>query len=507
MIAMTKRVLLGGLFHETHTFLDGTTPLEDFSVRRGDELLDASGDGSPLSGVLEVADACGWDVIPTIDLRAMPSATVEDDVFECFWQDFGSAAARQIPLGLDGIYLVLHGAMACRSFLDPEGEIIDRIRRLPGSAEIPICGVLDLHGNISQSAIEQTQGLIAYRRNPHTDAREAAVRGAQLLDRILSAGKLPVSVWEQPPLMWPPTGVGTDDDPMKTLEAKAREIEQAGDDIAAVNVMAGYSFADTPMTGVSFAAMTFGDPQIARDRLRELSAWAIGHRQEGNRVDTPLADVIDDIRSGAVRGAGPIAVVEPADNIGGGAPGDGTSILRALIEHQIDESAVVINDPEAVAALQALSPGERAQVSIGGKGSWLADGPLTIEVELLSRSDGRFRLEDPHSHLASMSGMQIDMGPCVTVRHCFGTEDRGVRILLTSRKTPPFDLGQLRSQGIEPEKLSVIGVKAAVAHRQAYDKITRASYTVSTPGPCSSDLQSFPFRHIRRPVFPLDDIG
>ena len=57
-----------------------------------------------------------------------------------------------------------------------------------------------------------------------------------------------------------------------------------------------------------------------------------------------------------------------------------------------------------------------------------------------------------------------------------------------------FDLGQLRSQGIEPEKLSVVGVKAAVAHRRAYDKITRASYTVSTPGPCSSDLTTFPFR-------------
>ncbi len=64
----------------------------------------------------------------------------------------------------------------------------------------------------------------------------------------------------------------------------------------------------------------------------------------------------------------------------------------------------------------------------------------------------------------------------------------GVTILLTSKKTPPFDLGQLRSQGVEPETLSVIGVKAAVAHRRAYDRITKASFTVATPGPCSSDF-------------------
>jgi len=90
---------------------------------------------------------------------------------------------------------------------------------------------------------------------------------------------------------------------------------------------------------------------------------------------------------------------------------------------------------------------------------------LKLEVEFISRSDGRFNLEDPHSHLASMCGSQFDMGPCAVVRH------GGVQILLTSWKTPPFDLGQWRSQGIEPERLAVIGVKAAVAHRRVYDRL------------------------------------
>ena len=66
------------------------------------------------------------------------------------------------------------------------------------------------------------------------------------------------------------------------------------------------------------------------------------------------------------------------------------------------------------------------------------------------------------------------------------------------------DLAQLRSQGIIPENLSLIGVKAAVAHRRAYDRIAAASYTVTTPGPCTSDLTQLPYRRVRRPVFPLD---
>ena len=124
--------------------------------------------------------------------------------------------------------------------------------------------------------------------------------------------------------------------------------------------------------------------------------------------------------------------------------------------------------------------------------------PLELDVELASSSDGRFTLEDRQSHLASIHGCHIEMGPCATVRH------GGVTILLTSRKTPPFDLGQFRSQGIEPEKLSTIGVKAAVAHRRAYDPIAGASFSVDTPGPCTSNLRSLPYQEVRRPIFPLD---
>ena len=50
------------------------------------------------------------------------------------------------------------------------------------------------------------------------------------------------------------------------------------------------------------------------------------------------------------------------------------------------------------------------------------------------------------------------MGPCAVVRH------DGVTVLLTSRMTPPSDLGQWRSQGVDPEGFLVIAVKAATEH-------------------------------------------
>jgi microcystin degradation protein MlrC len=114
-----------------------------------------------------------------------------------------------------------------------------------------------------------------------------------------------------------------------------------------------------------------------------------------------------------------------------------------------------------------------------------------MQVELVSLHDGRFELEDKNSHLASMSGDHFDMGRCAVVKHA------GLTILISSIKTPPFDLGQWRSVGIAPEKLSVIAVKAAVAHHRAYDPIAARMFWVDTPGPCSSNLASFPYQHAR----------
>lgn len=493
---MSHRVLLAGLFHETHTFLEGRTRQADFEERLNDALWSAENDGSPLAGALEVARSRGWEVIPAIDLRATPGPIVEDAVVERFWSEVSRVLGRQEPRGIDGVYLVLHGAMVSESLPDVEGALLERLRKRIG-AGVPICGVLDLHANATAKMAELSEGFIAYRQNPHADACAAARDGALLLHRLLETGERPVTIWERPPLMWPPTGTGTAFDPMRTLEAMARRIEETHDEILAVNVFAGFSFADTPDTGVSFTAVTLGEPRYARAELEELSDWAMQHKQLGNVLERPLAEVLAEIQA-APGLAKPIVLAEPSDNIGGGAPGDGTALLKGLIDAGIQNAAVAINDPAAVTALQQCRAGDRVVLDIGGHGSRLTGGPLRLEVEFVSRNDGRFKLEDPHSHLASMCGSHFDMGPCAVVRH------KGVTILLTSHRTAPFDLGQWRSQGIAPEKLSVIGVKAAVAHRKVYDPIAGAHYTVETPGPCSSNLKQFPFRHVKRPIYPLD---
>lgn len=491
-----RRILLGSLFHETHSFVDEETTLADFTIRRGDALLRRRGDGSTICGFLEVAASEGWEVLPTIDYGALPAGTVEHAVFERFLAEFDAGLRAALANGgLDGIWLALHGAMVTTRCLDPEGALLAHIRSVPGCETLPVFGVFDLHANFTAAMAEHANALVAYRENPHTDARESAVRAAKLLARTLTSGELPRMLSCNAPVIWPPTGTGTADRPMRDLEALARGIEQQNPAIWVASVIGGYSFSDVPEAGVAFAVAFTGPEAPAREALERLSATAIEFRESGLPAEWDIDEAVAEILRSE---GGPYIVVEPADNIGGGAPGDATSVLRAFLRHGVGNCAVAIADPAAVAAMTGAKPGETRKLSIGGKGSAIAEGPVEIEAGFVSASDGEFALEDLNSHLAAAQGSHFSMGPCVVV------QVEGVTVLLNSRKTPPFDLGQFRSQGIQPETLKAIGVKAAVAHRRAYDKIAKGSFTVTTPGPCTSGIAGLPYKRLRRPVFPLD---
>jgi microcystin degradation protein MlrC len=492
---MHTTILIAGLSLEAHSFVPYRTTLDMFDILRGEALWTTVGDRSTVAGAMETARACGWNAMPLLSMVGGAGGMATDDAVEAFWREFEQGARAALAAGpVHGIWLNLHGAMCSDGLDDVEGELLRRIRAIDGLGEIPIGGVLDLHGNITTAMCGPNTCMVAYRHNPHTDGKEAAIDSARILDRIARSGERCVTVFEHPPLILHPTATGTADEPMRTFEAMARDIEQRHPDILAVNVFGGFAYSDLPETGVSFTAVTVGDPAVAQAELRALSDFAMQNKHYADPVGISVEQAIAKLAGHA---NGPVVFVEPADNIGGGAPGDLTIVLDALIRHTVQNAGVVIADAEAVAQTHALRPGESAQLTIGGKSGALGGRTLALTCAFVSRSDGKFRLEDPHSH-AAVNGLDEDMGPCAVVRH------GGVTILLTSKPTAPFDLAQWRSQGIAPESLYVIGVKAAVAHRQAYSPIQKASYTLNTVGPCAPDLRQLPYKRVARPVYPLD---
>lgn len=491
---MQARIFLSGLFHETNTFVEKPTELSAFQISRDEELFKFLGNDSPTDGFLQTAQDFGWEVVPGVTYQASPSGPLTDEVFESFWADLQPRLEKALSERLDAIFLVLHGAMATENLPDVEGELLRRLREVSGAESLPIFAVLDMHANVSERMAQHATALIPYRENPHTDARETAVRATRHLWRMWAERKKLRTHYLHSRLVLAPPSTGTSDEPMRKLNQMARGFEHSAGHLE-VGIAPGFAHADTPDTGLTFWVVSDQPEMSCHQTLETLAREAKYLVQQLHSSEWDLNDAVRKIEQ---EKQFPALLVEPADNIGGGAPGDATFILRALLGSSIEKAAVVINDPAAVTLLQAVQIGDRIPISIGGRGSSFDPGPVELSVKLERLSDGKFELEDKKSHLASMAGSRIDMGPCAVVTH------RNLTILLTTNATPPFDLGQLRSQGIEPTEYQVIGVKAAVGHRRAYDSISRSSFTVKTAGPCTSDLSQLPYRKIKRPIYPLD---
>lgn len=492
------RVFIARLFHETNCFAPGALGPGDFAYRHGPAMLEGRGDGSVLGAALDFAVQHGWDMVPSFDLAAGPGPMVEDEVLHTALRHVDEDLPRALSDGLDGVYLVLHGAMVTSSHLDPEGALLSRVRAHLNGTDIPVAAVLDLHANVSPAMANHTNILIAYRCNPHTDAAEAGRRTAEWLDKAMRTGSRYRTHLHSVPVMLPATGTGTADEPMRGLLTIARRHEQSP--VAAVSICPGFSHADTPFNGMTFQIVTEDTPAgsaAAKHAGEELAAYAMANAAAGIPDEWNLAEAVRDAVS---HGEFPALIVEPSDNIGGGAGGDATWVLNEFLRQGVRHAAVILADPEAVQSLRGTSPGGRAAVTVGGRRPELSGPSLALEVEVIRHSDGVFDLADPQSHLASMVGSRVEMGPSTLVA-C-----DGILLLLTTLPTPPMDLGQWLCVGVQPANLGLIGVKAAVAHRRAYDSIVRRSYTVSTPGDCTSNLATLPYRHLTRPVFPLDPL-
>lgn len=488
-----KTVLFAGLYHETHTFLADPTGIAAFKATAfnvGQEAIDNNlGNGSPSDGFLSTARDRGWRVVPTIQMAAMPSGPVEDEAIQLFDDVFFEALEREAE-SLDGIFLVLHGAMVSQSSDDVEGDLLTSIRAVleRKGLSIPVVAVLDLHANVSQAMVDNSTLLCAYRENPHTDARQTAVRAAELLGNLMDGTKAR-QVHRPTPYVLPPTGVGSMNEPMKSVLAAARRIESSDPDILCINVMAGYAYSDIPDCGFSLNCSTRGSLEKAAAYLDEL----VGVLEENLSAGYPTENTLSEALAKADAlppGKGPVLLIEPADNIGGGTPGDATDLLGPLLATGRKGIVAVINDPAAVADCIGAGLGRPVTLSIGAKTDDQHGLPIQFSGRVRNITDGKFELELKNSHLASMIGTSADMGPSAVV------ENEQAIILLTSKKTPPMDLGQVHSQGVRPEEAQYVVVKAAVSHKDAYDPIARASFYVDTAGLCTSNLNRLPYRKL-----------
>ena len=485
------RVAVAGLWHETHTFATTQTVWQDFvdfEYLAGSDILDYHrGKRTGIGGCIAAAKQADVTLIPIISAGALPSGLVEASAYKRLFAEIVDGIQAHLPF--DGVLLSLHGAMVSAAEDDVEGALAQAVRAIVGP-DVPIVATTDLHGNHSP-ALLAADVVVGYDTYPHVDIFERGAEAVLLLERIVRARKRPAAALARLPLLPSVQGMDTGREPMARVMALAHDLER-DPAVLCVTVAAGFPYSDVARAGFSCLVHTDSDVDLASRCARQLAAAAWAEREAFQVQNVPVAAAV---RQAIDFPDGPVILVDVADNIGGGCPGDGTELLLELLGQGARQAIVILADAEA--ARQACTAGLGSEISLlaGGKTDGWHGQPVRVQGRVEHISDGRY------THTGTwMTGREMNMGASAVLNCQAG----GVRLLLTERKMVPFDAEQLRSQGLVPEAAHIVVVKSAIAWQAAYGDMARLVVPVDTPGLCTTHLERFTYHNLRRPIYPLD---
>ncbi len=485
-----ERVLIGGFMHEVHTFVGGVLTLEDMRrngfVAVGDEMLSGGiGARQEVHGAMEVAAREGIELVPSVHAFGGVGGRVADEAF-AFLSTAIFDTARTNLGRLDGVYLVLHGAMASVSEDDPEGLVLQALRELLGP-DIPIVASFDLHVHMTDRMVASASAVIAYRTIPHLDFVETGARAMALLVDAIRGRSHPVSRQRKLRMTASSEQHDTNHGPMVDVMARAREMETR-DGVLAVSVTPTQPWMDVPELGWSVIVVADDDPALAQATADEL-AWMLWDRRERFLVSkTPVADAVQQAMSTAAR---PVVLADGADSPSAGANGDGNDLLRELLRIDYQGQALLaIVDPPAAAACHAAGLGATVHVTLGGALTPAMYQPLEITGEVIALLDGRYMHQVPVR--------PVDIGPTAVLR--IG----GVHVVISTRKAFQLDESVYHQAGLDPRTADIVQAKSAGGFRGVYEPFAARIIEMDTPGLTTHDLTRLPFKRIPRPMWPWD---
>jgi microcystin degradation protein MlrC len=488
------RVFVGGLAHETNTFSPLPTSRRSFAEgvfhRGGDDATIATAMAFPGYGdMLEVCAQAGDQAVAGMCAWAQPGGPLPHREYERLREELFQEIERAGPL--DFIVLVLHGAMVSSECWDCEGDLLNRLRDRVGGT--PVGVLLDLHCNLTDSMLRSGALLVACKEYPHTDFRDRAQELRDLLADVVYGGRtMPRPAMRPVPML---ALMGTTEDPMKEFVVQLKQCENTPG-IASVSAMHGFAWSDTPHSRA--ALLAWYDPLIetAEERARSTVAalasrlYEIGTKTQGTRL--PLRDAVARALS-LVDGAKgrPVVFADGSDNPGGGAASDSTFVLSELLRQGVSGVALgMMWDPQAAAIAADAGLGAKLPLRIGGKVGPLSGEPVDLDVEVVCvRDDAAQR---------GLSGGREALGLAVTVR------TPAIDIIINSIRQQVFSPDCFTEMGVDLSKKTLIVVKSTQHFRMGFDAVASAIVYCDAPGSLHGDLGKLPFRHLSRPIWPLD---
>jgi microcystin degradation protein MlrC len=487
------RVGIIALQHESNTFLSTPTTLADFeqgALLTGEAIRREYGNAfHEVGGFFAGLDSEHIEAVPIFLAWALPGGIVEahalEKLLEAMLVELKAAGT------LDGVLVAPHGAGVAENAPDMDGAWLREVRSRVGPAT-PIVGTLDLHANLTEAMVRATDFLMAYRTNPHLDQRDRGRDAARVIARILRHELRPTQAAAFPPL-------AINIERQSTAASPCKECYEALDDmlddrrVLSNSLLLGFPYADVREMGTSILVITNDEPELARQLADDFAEYLRlrQHDFAGHVIEVPASIEI------AVNLPGPVCLLDMGDNVGGGAPGDGTVLLRGLCSAGVERAFVCLHDPESVQQAVKAGIGARLSMQLGGKIDPRQGEPITTMVRVRGLYDGQFTEHEPRHG----GRTHYDMGTTAVVQ----LQD-GPTVMLTSRRAAPFSLEQLKCCHVDPRDFQIIVAKGVHAPVAAYAPVCPTLLRVNTPGVTTADMTQLEYVNRRRPMFPFEEI-
>jgi len=485
----SKRVAVGGIEHESTNFIPDPTSLEAFlgQATYGQAMARKGSANTIIDGLVTGVRKNGLELAPLSFASAIPGGLPARETYLALKHDLLSRLEDALPV--DGVLLSLHGAFAAQGVDDADGDILESVRAAVGP-QCPVIAVHDLHSNISQRMVDAANALIVERTYPHTDMAERGIEAARLMARILAEGLCPALGFRPLPLFWAAAKMDTSRPPMSEAVDRVRELADQPVVLSA-NLAVGSQWVDSPVAGASVTVATDRDAQAAQQYADELARWVWQRRDDWQREPLSPARALE---LGEAANRYPIVLADQADNTGGGAPGDSTEILRLFVDRNLRDAAVLyIVDPEVAAAAKGAGVGATLNVEVGGRSYPQQGPPVSMQAEVLATSDGHFTYDGP-----MWAGVNDSMGDSVLLRQ------RGVHVIVISRRQQPIDLAFARGLGLDCRRMRYLCLKSSGHFRSGFGPIAGTVYSVDATGLLTRDFRQLAFQRLGRRVYPMD---
>ena len=481
---MKKRVLVGGLHHESDTFNPIVTSRGDIWVKRGEDLINQIGQDS-CSGIIKTLLDQGYEVVPTLVARAVPNGEWDKEYYLELKNEFLDKLKAQKDL--DALCLSLHGSMRVKGIGAAEGDLLEAIREI--YPDILIVTSLDMHATITEKMIKYCDGFVGYKCAPHTDTFETGIHAAKIVIEALEKNIKPVMSAVHIPFLVAGEQSETSVEPMKSLINHLREEEKNNSDIFALSYLMGFPWADTKDNGVTALVVAKNDKELADNKAMELAKifWQrkddFCFYNETRMPDDALVNALDSVNNDIY----PVVISDSGDNPTAGSSSDVTNFLKLILSNdeitKLDPPLIYQSfyDKEVVDLFIEKEVGTTLDIKLGAKYDTVKSSSVEAPAKLISKVKSFKDAENTNLLLLNINGVDV---------------------IVSDKHIGCYDPNIIRALGVEVEKRKMIVVKLGYLEPEIRSIAKRSLMALTTGS--SDELFRLPYKVLQRPIYPLD---